>query len=349
MNTPVFGAKAIELSRYFRTTWMFNAQTELKIGGESFIRFLGTQETAELANQVRKRNVFARHSWENNFYLKRIQDLGEHTVIEFYLPGDPAEIGDVAQETADFLEKLVSLSSIIALSKIDLQRRLGISAKLRTEMEFIIGPQFRFLRSRTKSSRLAKGIVIDRQFAKRFARCGFDKLTNYVMANSGLSERVLKSLNWLFESRLKPRLASSVVKTAIALESLFIFSESESLAQTLSERMAFVLSTDPRMRQQISRVLKRFYDARSGVVHGSQKKAKNLTPSLLETVDRLSVLSYLVIAANSHLWPSLENFREWCESQRWGAPSSELKSPFPRLYLQNALRLIGKDIGLDKA
>jgi hypothetical protein len=112
-------------------------------------------------------------------------------------------------------------------------------------------------------------------FCKRFSRCGFDTLANYIQSNSDISNRLAVSLAWLFDSRIEPRLAASVVKTSIALESLLIFSESESLAQSLSERAAFILSPDPSRRQQISRMLKRFYDARSGVVHGSQKKAKN--------------------------------------------------------------------------
>jgi hypothetical protein len=127
------------------------------------------------------------------------------------------------------------------------------------------------------------------------------------------------------------------LQTSIALESLLILSESESLAQTLSERAAFILSPEPGRRQHISRILKRFYDARSGVVHGSQKKAKKLTPSLLETVDRLTILLRLVIAANAKVWPSSNALREWCETQRWGAPSNEIKIPFPDLYLRNAL------------
>ena len=97
------------------------------------------------------------------------------------------------------------------------------------------------------------------------------------------------------------------------------------------------MSPDPNRRQQISRILKRFYDARSSVVHGNQKKAKKLTPSLLETVDRLAVLLCLVMVVNSKLWSTVEDLREWCETQRWGRPSSDVKIPFPDTYLKNAL------------
>jgi hypothetical protein len=147
------------------------------------------------------------------------------------------------------------------------------------------------------------------------------------------------SQEWLFDSRTEPRLSASVIKTAIALESLLIFSESESLAQTLSERGAFILSSDSARRHLISRVIKRFYDARSGVVHGSQKKAKKLTSSLVETVDRLAILLHMIIASNATLWPSTCALREWCEQERWGEPSGKVIRPFPDLYLRNTLQM----------
>ena len=155
--------------------------------------------------------------------------------------------------------------------------------------------------------------------------------------------RVKNSLQWLFKSRIESRLPASIVKTSIALESLLIFSESESLAQSLSERAAFILSSEPNRRKLISRILKRFYDTRSGIVHGSQKKAKKLTSTLLETVDRLTVLLYLSISANSNQWPTSDRLREWCETQRWGTPSSKIVVPFPDLYLKNALVVGAKE------
>jgi hypothetical protein len=141
------------------------------------------------------------------------------------------------------------------------------------------------------------------------------------------------------ESRRESRLGAAVVKTAIALESLLVFNESESLARTLSERSAFILSNSPEIRRIISGIILRFYDVRSGVVHGSQKKAKKLTPSLIECVDRLTLILHLIIASNTDIWPSVESLRLWCESQRWDKPFSNLKFPLSRKYLNNALDL----------
>ncbi len=328
-------------SHYIRTTWMLSAQTTLKFADFSIIRFFSVNEADKLTELVRKRNIFARHSWENNFYLKQAQGLANHTIIEVFRPGDPKDISEEAEEVATILEQLTVLSSTLVLTRDELQRKLGISSKPRTERDFIIGPAFRFLRSRARPTPTVKGICIDERFSKRFSRCGFDELAGYCLSNSKFAPRVLSALNWLFESKIEPRQPASVVKTSIALESLLIFSESESLAQSLSERGAFILSSDPIRRQQISRILKRFYTARSGIVHGSHKKRK-LTPFFLEAVDRITILLCLVVAANSQLWTDIETLKNWCEIQRWGKPSIEIKIPFPDSFLRKAITLAEK-------
>lgn len=324
-------------SRYIRTSWMFSAQRILKYSGFSKICFFSNDEANELAETLRKRNVFARHSRENNFYVQRAKGLSNQTIIEVFLQGDPKSICDEAERIADVLERVTILSSTIALRKEGLLRKLGIGLKNRTEINLILSSDYRFLQSHTHPAPNVQGIVIDDNFCKRFTRCGFATLADYVFSNFELSNRVARSVQWLFDSRIEPRLPASIVKTSIALESLLIFSESESLAQALSERAAFILSSDPSRRKNISRILKRFYEVRSGVVHGNQKKAKKLTPSLLETVDRLTILLCLVIASNSKLWQKTEDLQEWCETQRWGEPSSEVNIPFSDVYLRNAL------------
>jgi hypothetical protein len=51
--------------------------------------FLSAQETASLTESARRRNLFARHSWENNFYVQRIGKLSNTTVLEVLRLGNP--------------------------------------------------------------------------------------------------------------------------------------------------------------------------------------------------------------------------------------------------------------------
>ncbi len=331
-------------SQYIRNTWMFSAQTTLEFLDSSKIRFFSSDEAERLAEQVRKRNVFARHSWENNFYYQRAKDLASQTVIEICRPGDPKSIREKTEEIATQIERIAVLSSTLVVKKKDLLRKLGISTKPKSELNFSYSPDFQYISSTSKATPTTQGLLIDKTFVKRFAQCGFNRLTNYVQSNSDLASRVDLSLQWLFDSRTEPRIQASVVKTSIALESLMIFNEFESIAQSLSERAAFILSSNPTRRKLISRSLKRFYDVRSGVVHGSPKKANKLTSTLLETVDRITLLLSLVISANSKTWTNTDEIREWCETQRWGEPSTEIIIPFPDIYLKNVLAVACKEL-----
>jgi hypothetical protein len=119
-------------SRYMRTTWMLSAQTELKLPSSVVVRRFGKDEALLLAENIRRRNVFARHSRENNFYLQRIAQLASQTVIEVSLPGDPRDMAEEAGEVADLVEKVAILSTTIAATKSELQRRLGISSRSRS-------------------------------------------------------------------------------------------------------------------------------------------------------------------------------------------------------------------------
>ena len=328
-------------SRYIRTTGMISAKTNLYFPDNSRISFLSKQEAEELSILVRKRNVFARHSWENNFYLNRIAKLANHTVIEVFRRGDPNQINERAEKIAETAEKVTILSSVLVIDKKQFQSKLGLSSKTVDEINVTIGNQCKYIKAKTVSIPKGKGIEIDERFCRRFERCGFHDLYMYCLNDGDLEERIKKSLDWLFESRKEPSRFASVVKSAIALETLLIFNESESLARSLSERAAFILSSSPREREKISSIVKKFYNARSGIVHGSKKRLRSYTPYLLEAMDRLLVLMHLVIVSNPDIWSSTEGLRQWCENERWGSPSNH-KIPFPNIYLRNAIALSDK-------
>ena len=326
-------------SRYLRTTSQINATTTLEFPDASKVRFFEEVEAEKFAAEVRKRNVFARHSNENDFYLKQVGELKNRTVIEVSLPGDPNEMSEKAEQIAGVIENLVIMSTILVLPKKDLLRKLGIDASRTSEIDFVHSNPLQFIRSRSRRTSDPSGLHLDERFCNRFRRCGFFDLFVYHENTSNLAGRVRTSADWLIESRRETKPSASVVKTAIALETLLIFSDSESLARTLSERAAFILSSYPPTRHQVSRIIKLFYGMRSKVVHGSQKQSQSLKPSFLEGVDRIVLLLYLIIAANSDVWPNEEALRVWCEDQRWGSPSSDIKIPFPAIYLNNALSM----------
>jgi len=318
---------------------MLSAQSELELHDNAAVRLLSASEADMLVEATRKRNVFARHSWENSFYLQRIKELSNRTVIEVLRPGDPDDMINEAEQFACTLEKLAVLSTSFSMPRHELQRRLAIGEHRRSVFDITIGRDFNYLRSKSKPERLAQGIVVNQQFVGRFKRCGFPTLLSFCVTTNALAGRVRTAVDWLFESRLEPVLTAAVVKTSIALESLLIFSESESLASSLSERTAFILTPNAEVRGMIGRLVKDFYGIRSGVVHGNRKRAAMLSSKLLDIMDRIVLMVCLIIASNPDKWSSQESLREWSESERWGSPSTDVIMPFHFMYLKNALTM----------
>jgi hypothetical protein len=335
-------SKAPIESRYLRTTWLLRSKVPLHFPDLSKVRLFEEDEATQFARTVRRSNVFARHSPEN-FYLKRVAELANRTIIEVRRPGKPDDTYKEAERVAELVEKVAVLSTTLILRKDALLRKLAISPNIRPEIDFISDSKLQFVRSRSQRVPSAEGIVVDKQFCARFSKCGFFDLFEYCQGQTDLANRVRSSADWLLESRREARLTASVVKTSIALESLLIFSESESLARSLSERAAFMLSSSPDTRQEISRVINQFYEVRSGIVHGSRKKVSKLSSSLVECVDRLCLLLQLIVSANSRSWTNVDDLRKWCEKQRWGGPSRDVRIPFSGSYLNSAFALIGID------
>jgi hypothetical protein len=338
INLHLIEVEEPPLTHYIRTTWMLSAKTNLKISEFCEIRHFTALEAEKLGAQVSSHNIFARTRGGDHFYVSRARELGDHTVIEVFLPGEPKEISDEAGIIASTLEKIAVLSLTIAMKKAELQKRLGISTALRTYFHFSFSPDFYSINSKIHSSPDCKGIIIDDRFQNRFFSCGFNTIVDYLRQKNDIGIRLSQSIDWLFESRTEPRLQAAVVKTATALESLLLFNETESIGRSLSERIAFIISSDPIKRRQIDKIIKDFYNFRSGVVHGNQRKIDKYSPMLLESVDRIAIMVCLVIAANSTLWTSMEALKDWCETQRWGVPSI-VNIPFPVLYLDKAMNL----------
>jgi len=138
-------------SRFIRATWMLSATRTLDLPNFSArIRLMSMQEAEELAELIRRRNVFARHSYENNFYVQRAHELGETTIIEVVLPGEPDDVIPHATPLVDAIERVAVLSTIFATSRSRLHRQLAISSHQRFGIDLTIGPDCYYLRSSSR-------------------------------------------------------------------------------------------------------------------------------------------------------------------------------------------------------
>jgi len=329
------------ISTFYKTSWYFDALKTLELPNETKIKYFGKQNANDLKAVIRSRNVFTRHSWENNYYLNQVDKLGDQTIVEVILSGEPKDTIDFTSHVADSAEKVVLLSTIFTQKKEKFSKLLGITELKENEIKFIVDSDFKYLRSKSKNLKNISKIIINDNLIKRFNKNGFPELFKYCTSNQHLSNRINQSIRWLLESRLETSVFSSVVKTSIALESLLVFNQSEPLAKVLSERCAFLLSPNVEKREEISSIIKKFYNFRSGIVHGGKKRMKNLSIDIIDSVDRLLVMVYLILS-NNKLWQTEESIENWCNKEKWRSPSENVIFPYSRNYFNQALKLANK-------
>lgn len=301
---------------------------------------VSASESAQMAELARKRNVFARHSWENSFYLERIRQLDGATVIEVFVDGSLDDVLPKARRTAEVLERLAVVSSTLGLRRRRIHQLLAISSHRQYGFDLAISPGFEYLRSSSRRQPPSRGVPLTPSFVRRFSRCGFPALLAVLAADGELAKRVWQGVTWLFESRLEPSGNAAVVKSAIALESLLIANDSVSLRGALSERAAFLLSDSPSMRRRISTGVKTFYDLRSAVVHGGRRRPTAAPSEVLEGIDRIVVLLMLTMAANARSWPKFDAVIATLEDLKWGASAAKIARPFPGSHLTRATQLL---------
>jgi hypothetical protein len=131
---------------------------------------------------------------------------------------------------------------------------------------------------------------------------------------------------------------AAAIKCAIALETLLGRSANEPLRTTLSERGAFLLSDEPQVRSDVSRLIKAFYDGRSAIVHGStRRKPRGVAVALLEAAERIVFLLLLTVACNLEDLAAEDALQSWVDEQRWGAAQRALHRPFRAGDLKRAI------------
>jgi hypothetical protein len=325
-------------SRFIRTTWMLNVQRPVLISSVGArIRFLDAAEASRIEDHVLRRNVFSRHSYERSFYVNRIREFVNCSIIEVELQGDPKAVVNQGRIVAAAVEAACVASTSLYLSRRFFHARLGITSHRKDVLDFTIGPSFRHLSASSRREATVHGITVDKTFSDRFHRSGLDRLVAEALKPLAAARRLGQGLSWLHESRMEHSFGAAVVKLAIGYEALLGGSENEPLRRSLSERSAFLLSDDLALRESISNLVRAFYDTRSQVVHGAiRKKSKPASVEQLEAAERILLLLLVTVASNSELLMSDHAIQEWVERQRWGANRS-IQRPFRPGDLKRAL------------
>jgi hypothetical protein len=334
---PAFVHPALGVTRYLCVLPDCHAKSPLAVDRAVVVKHLAEADVAAMCEQLRRRNVFARHAG-GGFYTRVLAQMADRTVVELLVPGEPDHVAAEAAIHASAVEDVVLVAALMGLTRSAVAKRLRPRDPSTHRVELAIGPGFRQLRARSARLGGKAGAEIDAPFAKRFSKHGFTHLYRLCTSATDMGTRVRYSIHWLKEAVREANLQSAVIQLAIAMETMFIFSESESLARSLGERLAFLLTDDENMRASVDTAVKRFYDARSGVAHGSRRKLRHLSVPLVDGAARLAVLSLCVVGANAQIWRTPDSLRDWFARERWVTPSA-IDRPFTVMALRRALSL----------
>ncbi len=315
----------------FKTPCIVAAAT-LKVGTNCRVRRMSRSDAQNLAEEVRKRNVFARHAGLRSFYCQRAAALEGVTVVEIYSGGTSTI--DVFEKQAIIAENVVAASLVLSGSRREFVSRAVGDRRAYLDLHLVQRDSNLYVSSTSARDRDASGLTLDGTAVARYTRNGFFTLYDFAISNTDLASRIRLALQWLMESRTDKADNSAVVKTATALESLLVFGK-EPPTRALSERSAYLLSDDPDERRRLSAAAQRFYDVRGDIVHGKRIADPRIVEGATEFGDRLVVLLALVLAEQGKTWKSLGDGQAYCDRMRWGhAPSC--RRPWSQGYLRRA-------------
>ena len=106
---------------------------------------------------------------------------------------------------------------------------------------------------------------------------GNDKLWELLRTPSidKMKKRIISGIEWIGKANSEINIKNRFLFYLISLESVFTFQEktliSPSIVSTLCEGVAFILGNDKEERLEIDRIIKKLYEIRSALSHGSDK------------------------------------------------------------------------------
>ena len=317
---------------------MFSATDRLDCPEHRLVlRRVSSAEAVQMAELARARNAYSRHGTDDAFYLERIGRLSGATVIEVFYDGDTDAQLAAVKAKATLFEHLALTCASFGLPRARIHTLLAINEHRRFGFDLAIGDGFAKLRSTARKEALPKGLPATAAFARRFKRMGFEHAFSVAASTHPFAARIQLALNWQSESLQEASPTAAIVKTAIALESLLVANEQESLRGPIAERTAFLLARDPETRKRIARTMKKFYDLRSSLVHGGRKKAVVLPDGTLDGADRIIALLILALTHNVPRLTSFDALTSWVDELKWGAPAASSTVAFPESHLTRAL------------
>ena len=166
-----------------------------------------------------------------------------------------------------------------------LSQRLARFRILPKKASLTIGGNNQFSYSRSRAYQHGETWRLSKQeVAYHKAGGSFDLIARLLSADAGISEfalRVRNSILTYSRGLTFPDISDRLVYSLSALEGLFLKDQSESIQQSLAEKIAFSAYADANERMKVVAVCKKIYAARSQYIHHG--RTPTLTPEELDS------------------------------------------------------------------
>lgn len=304
------------------------------------VRRIAAAEVDTLVRNREKADGFVRARQDRDFYTPRLKSLAGSTVVDVRLKGKPDTVRSELLRLAQNAEHALIVGAWIHLGWKKLRNHLA-DPVLRGGSELVVGPGWK-MRSSRLAGRQPNPLRVTDAFVTRSATQPVWLFARSACETTGWRVRLETSLRWLAEAAKDQNRVSAVVKLCTAFESLLTGGR-EGVTRALSERSAFLLSTEPSRRAATSTAVKRIYDLRSASVHGSSGSEETVAAEWLNAACRLVLAVAGVICANLGRWNHHGGLVQWVEQARWGVTSPELSRPHSWRSIGPATkRLVGR-------
>jgi hypothetical protein len=156
---------------------------------------------------------------------------------------------------------------------------------------------------------------IDKQFYGKILNDGLQQIEKLHTSNprTEFQNRILESLRLYSSGLLLHNLSSRIIYTFTAIESLLLRNQTESIQDSVSRRIAFLISKEKKERQEIAKNFKEVYSMRSKFIHHAEQITHDEFSTLTKFI--FNVWSFLLIALHSANFKTKDEFIDSIEDK----------------------------------
>jgi hypothetical protein len=319
---------------YIRAVPQFEVEEqEFSFGALTLRRFTAAEASA-FSQFLQRRDVFARHAKDRDYYARRSLEFADEVVLVAGSGQCHRDIDSLGKEV-DAAEALLVLSTTFALSRKELHRFTTSHAFRRSVIDLYYNGYTGKPRTQKQPGQPSRPLPITERVARRYGRLGFGAVQARATDGDLVGTRLRLACRWLLSSRLDPDVGSAFIKTGTAAESLIADGSKYDVTEKLSDRVARLVGGTPTQIAEIKETLKSLYDVRCDFAHGRHSgPATEEHAKQIELFDRLVTLALSTFSTHCASCSAPGEVGSWFKNTAF-----PLSVPYSSAFLQRALAL----------